>query len=84
MLGTTTFRVEVLRFSEDGFLLHLYEGEELFVGYEDFPWFRNANMEEVMNVSRLNSNHLYWPELDIDIEVESIRHPELYPMLSRR
>ena len=25
-----------------------------------------------------------WPDLDIDLEVESIRHPELYPLVSRR
>jgi hypothetical protein len=28
-------------------------------------------------------HHLYWPDLDIDLAVESIRHPEQFPLVSR-
>jgi hypothetical protein len=28
-------------------------------------------------------HHLYWPDLDIDLAVESIRHPEKFPLVSR-
>src|SRR3546814_7518272 len=27
--------------------------------------------------------HLYWPDLDIDLAVDSIRHPERFPLVSR-
>lgn len=27
--------------------------------------------------------HLYWPELDVDLAVESIEHPEKYPLVSQ-
>jgi hypothetical protein len=26
--------------------------------------------------------HLYWPDLDIDLSVESIEHPERFPLVS--
>ena len=44
---------------------------------------------EVTNISKhgfwllIDENHLYWPELDIDLEVESVFHPERYPLTSR-
>jgi hypothetical protein len=25
----------------------------------------------------------YWPELDVDLAVESIRHPEKFPLVSK-
>jgi hypothetical protein len=28
-------------------------------------------------------DHLYWPDLDIDLSLESIRHPENFPLISR-
>jgi uncharacterized protein DUF2442 len=28
-------------------------------------------------------HHLYWPDLDVDLAVESIEHPEKYPLLSK-
>jgi hypothetical protein len=28
-------------------------------------------------------NHLYWPGLDVDLAVESIRHPEHFPLVSQ-
>ena len=48
---------------------------------EHFPWFKNANIAEILNVELLNKHHLYWPELDIDLELESIKSPETYPLV---
>jgi hypothetical protein len=28
-------------------------------------------------------HHLYWPDLDIDLAVDSLDHPERYPLVSR-
>jgi hypothetical protein len=28
-------------------------------------------------------DHLYWPDLDVDLAVESIRNPERFPLVSR-
>jgi hypothetical protein len=62
----------------------LFVGErELFVPFKEFPWFREASVREITNVERPTPHHLYWPDLDIDLAVESIEHPEKYPLVSK-
>jgi hypothetical protein len=56
---------------------------ELFVSFAEFPWFRDAAIGAITNVELPSAHHLYWPELDIDLAVESIEHPEKYPLVSR-
>jgi hypothetical protein len=65
-----------------GFWLFVGE-EELFVPFRDFPWFREASIREISRVELPSSHHLYWPDLDIDLAVESLLHPERYPLVSR-
>jgi hypothetical protein len=61
----------------------LFVGErELFVAFKEFPWFREAAIREIANVQLPSPHHLYWPDLDIDLAVESIEHPEQYPLIS--
>lgn len=81
MLGINTSLVEVTNISQHGLWL-LLEDEELFLPFAEFPWFREATIQEVLHVELPSPNHLYWPELDIDLSVESIRHPELFPLVS--
>jgi hypothetical protein len=57
--------------------------EELFLPFEQFPWFRDAPIGKVLHVEQPSAQHLYWPELDIDLAVDSIRHPEQFPLVSR-
>jgi hypothetical protein len=57
--------------------------EELFLAFADFPWFRNASVKAVTHVERPSDNHLYWPELDVDLAIDSIRHPERFPLVAR-
>ena len=61
----------------------LLERDELFMPFDVFPWFREAPIGKVLHVEQPSSHHLYWPDLDIDLSVESIRHPEQFPLLSR-
>jgi hypothetical protein len=35
------------------------------------------------NVRHPPRDHLYWPDLDVDLPIESIRHPERFPLRSR-
>jgi hypothetical protein len=37
----------------------------------------------VLRVERPQAHHLYWPELDVDLHVDSLAHPENYPLVSR-
>ena len=29
-------------------------------------------------------NAIEWPELDVDLEIESLKHPERYPLIMKR
>ena len=57
--------------------------EEYFLDFEDFPWFRQATLQQLFSVQLLHKNHLFWPELDVDLDLETIQHPEKYPLISR-
>jgi hypothetical protein len=81
--GSSTSRAEVKSVTRDGFSLAL-EGEELFVRFADFPWFKDVPAGKLGHVEFPHPGHLYWPELDIDITIESIRTPEKFPLVSKR
>ena len=80
-LGQNT-SAEISNVSTTGFWL-LIADKEGFFPFEKFPWFRQARIRELMNVELQSPNHLYWPDLDVDLSVESIDHPELFPFVSR-
>jgi hypothetical protein len=80
-LGKDTSEVEVLNVSRHGFWL-LIGAEELFIPFDQFPWFRDATIAQITNVSLPSSHHLYWPDLDVDLSVDSVRHPEKFPLVS--
>lgn len=80
--GRSTSEVEVSNVSRHGFWLLLGD-RELFVGFEQFPWFRDVAVGKIWNVELQSPAHLYWPDLDIDLDVESIEHPERFPLVSR-
>lgn len=81
-LGTPTSTVDVTNISMHGFWL-LLEDEELFLPFSEFPWFRDAAVGKIVHVELVSPSHLYWPDLDIDLAVDSIRHPERFALLSR-
>jgi hypothetical protein len=80
--GGRTSVVEVTNVSRQGFWL-LLGSKETFVAFKDFPWFRDASIAAITTVERPSANHLYWPELDIDLAVDSLEHPEHYPLVSK-
>lgn len=80
--GRSTFRVEVTNVSPHGFWLFIAE-EELFVSFKEFPWFKEASIAQITRVELPSDQHLYWPDLDVDLAVESITHPERYPLVSQ-
>ena len=82
MLGTATSVPEVTHVSKHGFWLLLAE-EEVLLPFEQFPWFRHATIEQISRVEWPSPEHLYWPELDIDLSLESIRHPEAFPLVAK-
>ena len=81
-LGRNISPAEVTNVSVHGFWLFV-GARELFVPFQHFPWFRDASIGEITNVQLPSPHHLYWPDLDIDLAVESIEHPEKYPLVSQ-
>lgn len=81
-LGKRTSAVEVTNVSEHGFWLLIADHEQ-FVPFEKFPWFRTASIGDLCQVELLSPNHLYWPILDVDLAVESLEHPERFPLVSQ-
>jgi hypothetical protein len=81
-LGRSTLAAEVTNISAHGFWL-LIDGRELFAPFKEFPWFAEATVQQIAAVRRPSPHHLYWPALDVDLAVESLEHPEEYPLVSR-
>ena len=83
MHGAFTSEIEVSLVSNKGFWLLLGD-EELFVAYTEFPWFKQATIEQITTIEWPSTDHLYWPLLDVDLAVASIRDPALFPLISQR
>ena len=81
-LGKHTSAVEVSNVSKHGFWLFIGDSER-FVSFKHFPWFQDAAIGQLLNVALPSPHHLYWPDLDIDLAVESIDDPERFPLISK-
>ena len=82
MPGTVILEAEVTNVSKHCFWLLLGD-EELAVPFDEFPWFKKATIEQLADVQRPTEDHLYWPQLDVDLAVQSIREPTSFPLVSR-
>ncbi len=74
--------VEVQGVSPHGFWLLLGD-KEYFLDFENFPWFKEAKVDQIFNVTLLNEHHLFWNELDVDLEVASLEEPKRFPLISK-
>lgn len=77
--GKSTSEVEVTHLDMHGLWLWL-KGKEYFLSYDEYPWFKEAKIKDVLNVKFLHGFHLHWPKLDIDLEVESLNNPQNYSL----
>ncbi|MBI3098261.1 MAG: DUF2442 domain-containing protein [Planctomycetes bacterium] len=80
--GGRTSAVEVVNVSMHGFWL-LIGATERFVPFEQFPWFRKASIGHLLNVELPSPHHLHWPDLDIDLALDSLDHPTRFPLISK-
>lgn len=79
--GKGTSVVELSNVSPHGMWL-LVDGRERFLSFEEFPWFRDASIAQLARIERPAQGHLRWPDLDVDLALNSIEHPERYPLVS--
>ncbi|WP_198265862.1 DUF2442 domain-containing protein [sulfur-oxidizing endosymbiont of Gigantopelta aegis] len=80
--GKNTLAVEVTNVSAHGVWL-LTCSNELFMSFDDFPWFKNQTIESIVNVEEQSSGHYYWPDIDVDLTEEMIEHPERFPLKAK-
>jgi hypothetical protein len=82
MPGKDTSRAEVTNIPRHGLWL-LVAGKEYFLPFPQSPWFSEAPVSPVLKVKLPSADHLYWPQLDVDLSLGSIEHPERFPLVAR-
>ncbi len=61
----------------------LVKEKEYFLSYKEYPYFRDQKLSSIQNVQLLHGYHLFWPELDVDLEIDNLENPEKYPLKAR-
>ena len=74
---------DVLMINDRGIMISV-QGQDYFLSYNRVPWMKDATINEVLDVRMSGKNAIEWPRLDVDLEVDSLKHPERYPMLIKR
>ena len=82
-VGVSTSQVEVSTISRHGIWLFVKD-TEYFLSFDEYPWFRDAKIGDIMKVELLNDHHLRWDTLDVDLELESLTNPENYPLVYKK
>jgi len=55
-------------------------GRERFLSFAAFPWFKSASIAAIRRVEEPRPGHFYWPDLDVDLAIDTIEHPDRYPL----
>ena len=85
LIGPSCVKIAITRAGEAGRnvteedLLRSIKVDELLDKF--YPVIKdNTSVKEILNVKLLHGYHLYWPELDVDLEVDSLENPQQYPL----
>ncbi len=78
--GKNISKIEVTHISSRGLWILLL-GKEYLLSYENYPWFRDASVSQILDVKTSHGKYLHWPQLDVDLEIESLGRPEGYPLV---
>ena len=73
----------VLMINAQGMMLSVL-GNDYFLSYNRIPWMQDAPIRSVLNVQMSGPEAIEWPDLDVDLEIDSLRHPERYPFVIKR
>ena len=80
--GKSILEIEVLNIDNHGFWIYI-QGKEYFLSYNKYPWFKDAKLKDILNVKLLHESHIYWPNLDVDLDIYMLENPEHYPLTYR-
>lgn len=72
-------KAEIQNISNHGIWV-LVNDQEFFLPFEKFPWFLKATIQQIYNLKFFHDHHLHWPDLDVDIDIDALKHPEAYPL----
>ena len=75
-------QTEVTNISSHGFWI-LSDDKEYFLSFDDFPWFKDRTINDIINIQSFRHGHLYWESLDVDLSLEMIEHPERFPLQAK-
>lgn len=60
------------------------DGNDYFLSYNRVPWMKDASISSVLNITKEGRSAISWPDLDVDLEIDSLRYPERYPLVMKR
>ncbi len=80
-LGIGTSPAEVTNVDIHGIWV-LVGDTECFLPHEDFPWFKKAKVEDILNLELHHVVHLCWSALDVDLSIDTLEHPERCPLVA--
>lgn len=79
--GASTSEAEVTNIDAHGIWVYV-NGKEYFLPHDGYPWFKDARVNDIINVELLHGVHLHWPCLDVDLSVDSLEDPEKHPLIA--
>ena len=83
VVATIMSPVCVLMINAQGIMISV-QGQDYFLSYNRIPWMQDAPIRSVLNVQMSGPDAIEWPDLDVDLEIESLRHSERYPLVIKR
>lgn len=54
---------------------------EYYLNFKDYPWFKKSTVEQITNLQFKRGYHLIWPDIDVELELESLIHKEKFPLI---
>jgi hypothetical protein len=78
--GINTSVCSVTGINDLGFWV-LVKDNEYFIPFSDYPGFRNASVNNILKITLHPPSQLHWEEIDIDIELNALTHPESFPLI---
>ena len=75
--------VNVLMINDKGIMLSV-KGNDYFISFNRIPWLKSASTMDALDVRMSGRNAIEWPKLDVDLEIDSLKHPERYPLIMKR
>ena len=75
--------VNVRSIMPDGIFLSVL-GSDYYLSYDRLPWFRDAKTSDIFNVEMCGTDSVRWDALDVDLEIDSLKYPERYPLVMKR